>query len=52
MRVAMAVGTVIASFNVEDFGTERVQRLERSEIDARLDELAELTRFAALDRTG
>ena len=50
LRVAMAVGTVIASFNVEDFGTERVQRLERSEIDARLDELAELTRFAALDR--
>ncbi|UJA21301.1 sugar kinase [Thermoleophilia bacterium SCSIO 60948] len=52
MRVAMAVGTVIASFNVEDFGTERVQRLERSEIDARLDELAELTRFAAFDRAG
>ena len=36
---AMAYGTVIASFNVEDFGTERVSRLTRDEIEARLEEL-------------
>ena len=29
LREAMAYGTVLASFNVEDFGTERVSRLER-----------------------
>ena len=36
LRRAMAYGTVLASFNVEDFGTERVARLERGEIDDRL----------------
>lgn len=36
---AMAYGTVIASFNVEDFGTERVARLTRDEIESRLEEL-------------
>ncbi len=32
----MAYGTVLASFNVEEFGTERVARLTREEIDAAL----------------
>jgi sugar/nucleoside kinase (ribokinase family) len=45
LRRAMAYGTVLASFNVEDFGTERVARLERSEIDARLTELRAMTQF-------
>ena len=45
LRTAMVHGSTMASFNVEDFGTERVQRLERGEIDARLDEFRELTRF-------
>ncbi len=45
LRQAMAHGTVLASFNVEDFGTERVARLERGEIDARLAELRSMTRF-------
>ena len=43
LRQAMAYGTVLASFNVEDFGTERVARLERAEIDDRLAELRAIT---------
>ena len=45
LRRAMAYGTVVASFNVEEFGTERVSRLTREEIDARLAELESMTRF-------
>jgi sugar/nucleoside kinase (ribokinase family) len=43
LRTAMAYGTVLASFNVEEFGTERVSQLERDEIDARLEELRVMT---------
>jgi sugar/nucleoside kinase (ribokinase family) len=42
---AMAYGTALASFNVEEFGTDRVQRLRGEEINARVDELAAITRF-------
>jgi sugar/nucleoside kinase (ribokinase family) len=45
LRRAMAHGTVLASFNVEDFGTERVSTLERGEIDSRLAELRSMTGF-------
>ena len=45
LRRAMAFGSVMASFNVEDFGTERVRRLEASEIDERLAEFKALTHF-------
>jgi sugar/nucleoside kinase (ribokinase family) len=48
LRRAMGYGTVLASFNVEDFGTERVARLSREEIDARFRQLGEMTRFDAL----
>jgi sugar/nucleoside kinase (ribokinase family) len=48
LRRAMAYGSVLASFNVEDFGTERVQRLTRDEIDARLGEFKRLTHFEEL----
>ena len=47
LRRAMVYGSAMASFNVQDFGTERVQRLERSEIDARLEEFKALTHFEA-----
>jgi sugar/nucleoside kinase (ribokinase family) len=47
LRRAMAHATVLASFNVEEFGTERVQRLTREAIDARLGELQAMTQFAA-----
>ena len=42
---AMAYGTALASYNVEEFGTERVVRLTRVEIDARLGELHGMTQF-------
>ncbi len=45
LRRAMAFGTVIASFNVEAFGTERLQRLEGEEIAERVRELQRITRF-------
>ncbi len=40
LRSAMAHGTALASFNVEEFGTERVSRLAHAEIEARVRELA------------
>jgi sugar/nucleoside kinase (ribokinase family) len=43
LRRAMTYGSVLASFNVEEFGTDRVRRLERDEIDARYDEFREIT---------
>jgi sugar/nucleoside kinase (ribokinase family) len=45
LRRAMAYGTVMASFNVERFGTERVSSLTREEIEGRFRELLEVTRF-------
>ena len=45
LRRAMAYGTAIASYNVEEFGTERIQRLERSEIVDRVAELQRITHF-------
>ena len=47
LRRAMAYGTVLASFNVEEFGTERVARLSREEIDDRFAELRAMTSFEA-----
>jgi sugar/nucleoside kinase (ribokinase family) len=46
LRAAMAHGTALASFNVEEFGTERVVRLTDEEIAARVQELREITRFS------
>ncbi len=44
----MAYATVLASFNVEQFGTERVERLTRAEIDTRTAELHAITQFSAI----
>jgi sugar/nucleoside kinase (ribokinase family) len=46
LRRAMAHGTALASFNVEEFGTERVERLSGEEIAARVRELEQITRFS------
>ena len=46
LRRAMAYGSVLASFNVEEFGTERVRRLTRAEIEERYGEFREMTSFA------
>jgi len=47
LRAAMAHATVLASFNVEEFGTERVERLTGKEIEERTDELRGFTQFSA-----
>jgi sugar/nucleoside kinase (ribokinase family) len=48
LRRAMGYGTVLASFNVEEFGTERVARLTREEIDERFATLHAMTQFEPL----
>jgi sugar/nucleoside kinase (ribokinase family) len=48
LRRAMGYGTVLASFNVEDFGTERVAALSREEIDERFHQLHGMTQFEPL----
>jgi sugar/nucleoside kinase (ribokinase family) len=45
LRRAMAYGTAMASFNVQEFGTERVQRLTPEEIAQRVAELQRITTF-------
>src|SRR5918912_954061 len=43
---AMAYGTALASFNVEEFGTERVARLTAEEIGERVSDLHRMTAFS------
>ena len=43
---AMAYGTALASFNVEEFGTERVARLTAEEIAERVSDLHRMTAFS------
>jgi sugar/nucleoside kinase (ribokinase family) len=45
LRRALAYGTALASYNVEAFGTERLQELTGDEVGARVSELAHITRF-------
>ncbi len=45
LRRAMAYGTALASFNVEEFGVERVTRLTTEEIVERVAELQQITQF-------
>jgi sugar/nucleoside kinase (ribokinase family) len=51
LRRAMAHGTALASFNVEEFGTERIERLRGEEIHARVEELREITHFSGAPLT-
>jgi len=44
---AMAYGTAVASFNVEAFGTERVERLSAGEVADRVADLQRMTTFSA-----
>jgi sugar/nucleoside kinase (ribokinase family) len=46
LRRAMTYGSVLASFNVEEFGTDRVRRLTRDEIDERYDEFRAMTEIS------
>jgi sugar/nucleoside kinase (ribokinase family) len=47
LRLAMAYGTAVASYNVEEFGTERVARLTGEEIVERVEQLQRITSFDA-----
>jgi sugar/nucleoside kinase (ribokinase family) len=51
VRCAVVYGSVMASFNVEAFGSERVVKLTDSEIAARFAEFKRITHFEPL-RTG
>jgi sugar/nucleoside kinase (ribokinase family) len=45
LRQAMAYGSVLASFSVEDFGIERVRRLSMNDIVQRLHDFKQITHF-------
>jgi sugar/nucleoside kinase (ribokinase family) len=45
LRRAMIFGSVMASFNVEEFGTERIQRLTHNEINRRFRDFKRFTHF-------
>ena len=51
LRRAMTYGSTMASFNVEDFGTERVRRLRREEIDERFARFKHITSLEVLPTT-
>jgi len=48
IRQALVMGTVMASFNVEDFSLERLKRLQYSEIEERYRSFKTLTHFLGL----
>jgi sugar/nucleoside kinase (ribokinase family) len=45
MKTAIIVGSAMASFCVEKFGTERLREITKTDIDARLDEFVQLVNF-------
>ena len=45
LRRAMIYGSVMASFNVEEFGTARVDRLTHEEINERFRAFKQMTHF-------
>ncbi|PQO35120.1 PfkB family carbohydrate kinase [Blastopirellula marina] len=45
LKEAMAYGTVVASFNVEDFSLEKMKKIERAEVDARFAEYRQMLSF-------
>ena len=49
LKLAMAYGTALASYNVESFGTERVARLTGDEIVGRVKQLQRITSFQTPD---
>jgi sugar/nucleoside kinase (ribokinase family) len=45
LKTAMAYGILVASFNVEGFGLERMQKISRDDIEARLAEYRQMLSF-------
>jgi sugar/nucleoside kinase (ribokinase family) len=48
VRCAIIVGSVMASFNVEDFSLDRMKRLKRNEINKRFEEFRRFSEFGAI----
>jgi sugar/nucleoside kinase (ribokinase family) len=51
LRHAMVLGSVMASFTVEDFSLERLRKVTRGDIETRFAQLRQLTRFDELRLT-
>lgn len=45
MKTSVIIGSAIASFSVEKFGTQRLRELSQTDIDKRLEEFVELVNF-------
>jgi hypothetical protein len=45
MKTAIIVGSAMASFCVEKFGTQRIKEITKSDIDRRLQQFQELVSF-------
>jgi sugar/nucleoside kinase (ribokinase family) len=45
MKTAIIVGSAMASFCVEKFGTQRLKEISRADIDSRLEEFVQLVNF-------
>lgn len=45
LKEALAYGTIVASFNVEDFSLDRMRKIERSDVDGRLNEYRRMLSF-------
>ncbi len=45
MKKALAYGVLVASFNVEDFSLDQMQRIERNDLDRRMAEYQEMLTF-------
>jgi sugar/nucleoside kinase (ribokinase family) len=45
LKTAMAYGILVASFNVEGFGLERLTEIKREDIDARMEEYRQMLSF-------
>jgi sugar/nucleoside kinase (ribokinase family) len=45
LKEALAYGTIVASYNVEDFSLARMQRIERADLDSRLAEYRQMLTF-------
>ncbi|MEK6205028.1 MAG: PfkB family carbohydrate kinase, partial [Amylibacter sp.] len=45
LKEALAFGTLVASFNVEDFSLERMKQIEIADIDKRLEEYRQMLSF-------
>jgi hypothetical protein len=48
MRMATVMGSVMASFNVEDFSLNKIKELDYGEIEARYREFKRLSHFEDL----